>query len=926
MFLILLGMGFSAQASAYDFSYSGRLVDDSGKPFDGPLALKVSFFHSSTTTSPVLEITAGLSNVSLQEGVFQITMALDPQDFQTIFPSVVQAVYVQITDVTHGKSYDRQQVSMLPYAGKIPVDSGIFEFNNNGEMTFAAPPETGKYLKGNADGSVSWDSPAGGVAATSTDTFTNKTIDADVNTITDIADANIKASAAIADSKLATISTAGKVSGAAITSGTIAGTTAVSTSGDIATTGKIGIGAAAGTSKLEVTGGGATSATSALNVMNSTPTSLLYVRNDGNVGIGTTAPSEKLQIGNPSLTNDSGTTKLRLVNGASSIGSWNHLVAGNIDNNDPYFAIETRKNSGTVSEDLRIIEGNVGIGTTSPGAKLEVNTSDANGNAIFRGRSNSYVGQIDYIKFGYGPSSTNFAYIGDGSGTLSFGSVANRSLLNVWYTQSGNSDRVTIGQAGPQNAAYGALGIFAPGVSGNAVGLTVSNGYHATSFKVLDDGQTTISAQQATTKPLILKGAASHTANLQEWQNSAGTALSVVNASGNVGIGTTSPEGKLAISSGSNEAALKLRNTTGNTGEKTGIDFYHYTYSPIKAFVTDELLVNWGTKLNFGTSSNSGTATAATTRMTIDDSGNVGIGTTSPNYSLHLHSASTAYNWLQITGSTTGTGTTDGFFFGVSDATTAQIWGKSGMKIQMYPGGTASTTFLANGNVGIGTTSPQAKLHVEGGAICVSAGAGSNDCSSAANTAGTIFAVNTTVQGADYAEYFAAEDALTPGDIVGISHHSGLVRRYQAGDKLVGVASTEPGVIGNSKIKNKKSALVALMGQVPFDRQATRTHGNIVKTADGVQIGYMLASGDLYLQMSSIDKKVGDLKSEKDREIAQLKAEKASENAQLKAEKDRGIAQLKAEKDLEVSQLKADNDAMRTVLCEMRPEAAFCAE
>ncbi|MCX7674939.1 MAG: hypothetical protein N2Z70_03820, partial [Bdellovibrionaceae bacterium] len=63
-----------------------------------------------------------------------------------------------------------------------------------------------------------------------------------------IADADISASANIADSKLATITTAGKVSGNAITSGTIGGSTAINTSGavqtsgNLITTGKLGVG------------------------------------------------------------------------------------------------------------------------------------------------------------------------------------------------------------------------------------------------------------------------------------------------------------------------------------------------------------------------------------------------------------------------------------------------------------------------------------------------------------------------------------------------------------------------------------------------------------------------------------------------------------------------------------------------------------
>ncbi len=48
-------------------------------------------------------------------------------------------------------------------------------------------------------------------------TLTNKTIDADLNTITNIINADIKAAAGIVDTKLATIATAGKVSNSATT-------------------------------------------------------------------------------------------------------------------------------------------------------------------------------------------------------------------------------------------------------------------------------------------------------------------------------------------------------------------------------------------------------------------------------------------------------------------------------------------------------------------------------------------------------------------------------------------------------------------------------------------------------------------------------------------------------------------------------------
>ena len=71
-----------------------------------------------------------------------------------------------------------------------------------------------------------------------------------------IVDADINPSAAIADTKLATISTTGKVSGTAITSGAINTTGDFSTSGDIVTTGTLAVGrsSAASNTDLDVLG------------------------------------------------------------------------------------------------------------------------------------------------------------------------------------------------------------------------------------------------------------------------------------------------------------------------------------------------------------------------------------------------------------------------------------------------------------------------------------------------------------------------------------------------------------------------------------------------------------------------------------------------------------------------------------------------
>tara|TARA_R100000655_G_scaffold105466_1_gene153741 strand:- start:490 stop:1662 length:1173 start_codon:yes stop_codon:yes gene_type:complete len=89
--------------------------------------------------------------------------------------------------------------------GKIVLNC---ESNSHGQTIIAAPHSE------SANNVLTLPSTGGDarlLSATSTATVTNKSIDSDNNTITNIVNADIKSSAAIADSKLATISTAGKV-------------------------------------------------------------------------------------------------------------------------------------------------------------------------------------------------------------------------------------------------------------------------------------------------------------------------------------------------------------------------------------------------------------------------------------------------------------------------------------------------------------------------------------------------------------------------------------------------------------------------------------------------------------------------------------------------------------------------------------------
>lgn len=80
--------------------------------------------------------------------------------------------------------------------------------------------------------------------------------------------------------------------------------------------------------------------------------------------------------------------------------------------------------------------------------------------------------------------------------------------------------------------------------------------------------QLEVDAGAATTKGLIVKAAASQSANLQEWQNSASTVISKVDSSGNIIIGGGTSAGELRLlepsASGSNYTAFKAQTQAGD--------------------------------------------------------------------------------------------------------------------------------------------------------------------------------------------------------------------------------------------------------------------------------------------------------------------------------------------------------------------------
>ena len=97
----------------------------------------------------------------------------------------------------------------------------------------------------------------------------------------------------------------------------------------------------------------------------------LIIKNTGNVGIGTTTPSSKLEVNGEIDASGDG----YYMNGyawAYMDPSATVLTLGDWDGNE----FPTRIMDNNSSEVLRVTDGNVGIGTTSPASKLEVDGGD----------------------------------------------------------------------------------------------------------------------------------------------------------------------------------------------------------------------------------------------------------------------------------------------------------------------------------------------------------------------------------------------------------------------------------------------------------------------------------------------------------------------------------------------------------------------
>ena len=499
----------------------------------------------------------------------------------------------------------------------------------------------------------------------------------------------------------------------------------------------------------------------------------------GNVGIGTTTPVTQLDIENMSATStfrlfgaNTYGAKLSLyenANAASGLGGFGFDIFYDGAANALSF---TTVESGTPTLQaltLRRSNGNVGIGTSTPGQKLSV-AGDILGNNIIGSyftststTASTFAGVITSTATSYNtfPYASTTAFTASGTGY--FGNIINNGLsANQLVYTNNNKQEVSVATSTATLASEftygGTLGSLVGGASGtlslttNGVALTKLAQIAANSVLV-NNTSATGNVTAISTSTLFGTGTGG---KVLTWNAGQPQWVATNTYSGTNGLTTSFSNNTLTVT-GVNAAADGSTKgvatfTAADFDATSGLISIDYTNgqaaSPSnKGFLTSADWTHFNNKIsssslaqifpftpttNFGAAANS-TSTpiwftngiqASSTSQFVNANffGNVGIGTSTPEVGLSINGAD-SYGLLHLT-NTSSNGTASISFRSADDANGAtsqwligkNLGGLTSDQFCIWNGSIGCTAFTmqTNGNVGIGTTTPLSLLNVAG--------------------------------------------------------------------------------------------------------------------------------------------------------------------------------------------------------------------
>ena len=495
-------------------------------------------------------------------------------------------------------------------------------------------------------------------------------------------------------------------------------------------------------------------------------TEVMRVASNGNVGIGTTSPTEKLHVvGNIKIEDLNPTIKLLDTNGADwdiqlednhlrfKVGSTEYVRFQNggnvgIGTTSPATKLDV-DGTGRITDTVYLstnANSKTGIGTTSPGTRLDVADSEP----IIRltDTRNLNVGDWDDVSLGriqfYTSDTTSpgaralaeiQAYSGPGAASgpeaelrfktsdISDSSAVDRMVIDA-------QGRVGIGTTSPTQALTVAGNILQTsnsnfiatrkiiGRDSNGLNLTDDSGANGISIKDGGNVQFTDYGSGNNTGTPAYRLSVDSSGNIIEESIGAGA----VDGLGSGGYITRWEDTDTITSSSIYENNGDIGIGTVNPSRKLHV--YLDNNDEVARFQSaqsNDVYVEFvnnnsdgasilGTVNNNFVFSPSGSETVRFT-----DEGRVGIGTTNPQLggTSGVDIYDTSYPQLRLHNSNTGTSVTDGFLIGLT-ATTVEVRNYENTPIDISTNSQTRMRITGDGKVGIGTTSPSDKLHVVG--------------------------------------------------------------------------------------------------------------------------------------------------------------------------------------------------------------------
>jgi len=253
---------------------------------------------------------------------------------------------------------------------------------------------------------------------------------------------------------------------------------------------------------------------------------------------------------------------------------------------------------------------NVGIGTASPGAKFDVKGSariERDGSSTLlqftdTGVSSRWIGMVDGTsRFAiYGTNGSTEEFVIDSSGNVGIGTTSPSSVLTA--VTSSNANNIQIRRNSTTTNDYAQLGFSI------STGTTADNNAEIRAIR--------------TNSP---NAGDAEIAFLNRGSGAGPTERMRIDSSGNVGIGTSNPSANLEIASTTSIAGARLTTSVGSDSE---IEFIN-TSSGNHTWAIGQDFSN-SNAFSIAYSNAVGASLSSNSKVVIDSSGNVGIGTTPP--------------------------------------------------------------------------------------------------------------------------------------------------------------------------------------------------------------------------------------------------------------------------------------------------------